>query len=124
MGRRLRTAISIAVVLGVLSASLTGSSHVTAAAKEYPHGGHSGTRSLGVDVSSDGEALDNVPITVVNEKTENQVFSGYTDSAGQVDVTLPQNKYEVVAQSQSEKVNLNKDQNVSFELNDDERPTE
>ena len=117
-----KVAVAVTVVLVVASSAVAPG--IGASAKEHPGGGHSGTRSLGVDVSSDGEALDNVPITVVNEKTDNQVFSGYTDSAGQVDVTLPQNKYEVVAQSQSKKVNLNKDQNVSFELNDEERPTE
>ncbi|WP_049900454.1 hypothetical protein [Halococcus agarilyticus] len=115
------------VALGFAVVLTAGSAVVTdVAASRDPQaehaGGHPGPRSLGVTVSADGEALDNVPITVVNDKTNNQVFSGYTDSAGQIDVTLPQGKYTAVAQGQSKKVNLNKDQNVSFELSSDERP--
>jgi hypothetical protein len=90
---------------------------------EKLNSGHLGSRSLGVSVSSEGDALDNVPVTIINDKTGSQVFSGFTDSAGQVDVTLPQGKYQVVVQGQKTKtVNLNKDQNVSFELASDERP--
>ena len=97
----------------------------TAATAQEHSGGHAGSRSLGVEVTSGGDTLDNVPVKVVNWKTENQVFSGYTDSAGQVNVTLPQGQYDVVVQNQKYKnVNLNKDQNVSFNLNSDERPKE
>jgi hypothetical protein len=115
--------ISIALVAVLLVASLMTVAALDVSAKENSSGGHSGLRSIGVTVSSDGDALDNVPVTVVNKKTKDQVFSGYTDSAGQVSVTLPQGQYEVVAQGQQSKsINLNKDQNVSFELNSDERP--
>ena len=85
---------------------------VTAPAKEKPDGCHPSLCSLDVDVSSDGEALNNTAVTVINGKTKDQVFSGYTDSAGQINVTLPQGKYTVVTQGKSEQINLNKDSTV------------
>ncbi|WP_152416165.1 hypothetical protein [Halococcus hamelinensis] len=124
MSRQIRVTILVTTILALTAISTPIATDLTVLAKENP-GGHSGERSLGVDVSSEGDALDNVPVTVVNKKTKDQVFSGYTDSAGQISVTLPQGQYDVVAQGQKGKsVNLNKDQNVSFDLNSDERPKE
>jgi hypothetical protein len=60
---------------------------------------------------------------VIDKNINRQVFSGDTDSAGQIDVTLSQGSYDVVVQGQSKSVNLNKDQEVSFSLNSAERPT-
>lgn len=51
------------------------------------------------------------------------VFSGFTDNAGQIDVTLPRGNYEVVAQSQKKTVTLNKDDTQTmFTLASDELP--
>lgn len=98
---------------------------VSTVVEEKSTDGHSGSRSLGVTVASDGDALNNIPVTVINEKTGSQVFSGYTDSTGQIDITLPQGKYQVVVNGQQTKtVNLNNDQNVSFDIDSAERPKE
>lgn len=117
--------VVITASLLIFSGSFSVAADIAAStvATEKPDSGHPGSRSLGISVSSDGDALDNVPVTIINEKTGSQVFSGFTDSAGQIDVTLPQGKYTVVANGQRAKtVNLNKDQDISFELNSDERP--
>lgn len=124
MSRQIQAIIFVTIALTFAAIGTPIATDLTVLAKENP-GGHLGEHSLGVDVSSEGDALDNVPVTVVNKKTKDQVFSGFTDSAGQISVTLPQGQYDVVAQGQKGKsVNLNKGQNVSFELNSDERPKE
>lgn len=124
MKRRPQLCVLVAVSLMVLIIGHTAAADVAVSptSKEAPVSDHPGQRSLDVEVSSDGEALDNTAVTIINDKTKDQVFSGFTDSAGQVNVTLPQGKYTVVAQGKSKQTNLNKDQTVGFELNGDERP--
>lgn len=95
----------IASFLLILAVGFTVVADVAASAQveKRPDGGHPGSRSFGISVTSDGEALDNIPVTIVNENTGTQVFSGYTGSAGQVDVTLPQGKYTVTVNGQQTK---------------------
>ena len=63
-------------VIGVAFLLVLSMGHATAAnvavspSKEISQSGHPGQRSLDVDVSSDGDALDNTAITVINDKTK------------------------------------------------------
>ena len=100
METKFRVSVVVAISILILICSGAGSADTTAAAStpENALSGHPGTHSLGVGVSSGGDALENVPVTVVNKKTGDKVFSGFTDSAGQIDVTLPQGQYDVVVQ--------------------------
>ncbi|WP_231189240.1 carboxypeptidase-like regulatory domain-containing protein [Haladaptatus sp. DYF46] len=82
-----------------------------------------GTHTVSVQVNGDdGDPVADKQVTIINKKTGDQVFTGTTDNAGQINVTLPRGQYEVVAGSQSKQVNLNKDQDVTFTLPTDELP--
>ncbi|MFH5845163.1 hypothetical protein [Haladaptatus sp. CMAA 1909] len=82
-----------------------------------------GTHTVSVQVNGDdGDPIADKQVTIINKKTGDQVFTGTTDNAGQIDVTLPRGQYEVVVGSQSKLVNLNKDQDVTFTLPTDELP--
>ena len=118
MRRKFVLAIAVAVVV------VSTAPGIAVAAPTRAGGDAAGTHSLGVTVTDDdGEALDGIPVTVIDKKTGKQVFSGFTDNAGQIDVTLPRGNYEVVAQSQKKTVTLNKDDTqTTFTLASDELP--
>ncbi|SIR73090.1 hypothetical protein SAMN05421858_3482 [Haladaptatus litoreus] len=81
-----------------------------------------GIHTLTAVVQNDaGDPLDNETVTVKNSLGET-VFTGYTDSAGQIDVQLSQGKYDVYVQNQHQQVNLNKDRTVTFTLGQDVLP--
>ena len=82
-----------------------------------------GPYTVGVQIDGDdGDPIAGKEVTVINKKTGDQVFSGTTDNAGQIDVTLPRGNYEVVAGSQSKQVNLRQDTDVALTLPTDELP--
>lgn len=82
-----------------------------------------GSYSLGVTMENDtGEPADSVAVTVVNDKTGEKAFSGFTDNAGQVDVTLPRGEYSVVSKSKEKKVKLQGDTDATLEVSTDELP--
>ena len=90
MRKRRPVAILLAVSLVLSTGVVVAVDAATSAKENEQPDGYPGSRSVGVSVSADGDALENVPVTVVDKNTNKQVFSGYTDSAGQIDVTLPQ----------------------------------
>ncbi len=117
----MRRKFVLAIALAVVVVSTTPETAV--AAPTRAGGDAAGTHSLGVTVTDDGEALDNISVTVIDKKTGKQVLSGFTDNAGQIDVTLPRGNYEVVAQNQKKTVSLKKDgTETTFTLASDELP--
>ena len=71
--------------------------------------------------TEDGDPIANEQVTVM-DKTGETVFTGFTDNAGQINVTLPQGHYDVFVQNQKKHVNLNDDTTVSFTLSGEELP--
>ncbi|WP_266081188.1 hypothetical protein [Haladaptatus caseinilyticus] len=116
---RIKQLLAVVFAVGLIYSSIG----TTVAANAMVDDFCAGTHNLGVLVNGDdGDPVADKQVTVINKKTGDKVFTGTTDNAGQIDVTLPRGQYEVIAGSQSKLVNLNKDQDITFTLPTDELP--